>query len=128
MTVLKAVGSYVLMTIFTFAFLLWFFDKPQEHDTLIIVLTAFFASASACGIIEDASSDTQQEKQVNAVITAVVTAGFWVWLFYDGYNDLAEMFPNDKIVAAVGTVMDSWEYLLIAVISFVTIISSAKKS
>ena len=127
MTALKAVGSYVLMTIFTFAFLWWFFDNPQEHDTLIIVLTAFFASASACKNIEDDSLD-EQERLVNAVITAVVTAGFWVWLFYDGYNDLAELFPNDKVFVAVGTVMDSWEYLLIAVISFVTIISSAKKS
>ena len=127
MTVLKAVGSYVLMMVFTFAFLWWFFDKPQEHDTLIIVLTAFFASASACKNIEDDSLD-EQERLVNAVITAVVTSGFWVWLFYDGYNDLAEMFPNDKIFAAVGNVMDSWEYLLIAAISFVTIISSAKKS
>ena len=127
MTVLKAVGSYVLMTVFTFAFLWWFFDKPQEHDTLIIVLTAFFASASACKNIEDDSLD-EQERLVNAVITAVVTSGFWVWLFYDGYNDLAEMFPNDKIFAAVGNVMDSWEYLIMAAISFVTIISSAKKS
>ena len=83
MTALKAVGSYVLMTIFTFAFLWWFFDNPQEHDTLIIVLTAFFASASACKNIEDNSLD-EQERLVNAVITAGVTAGFWVWLFYDG--------------------------------------------
>ena len=127
MTVLKAVGSYVLMMVFTFAFLWWFFDKPQEHDTLIIVLTAFFASAAACKNIEDDSLD-ERERLVNAVITAVVTAGFWVWLFYDGYNDLAKMFPNDKIFAAIGSVMDSWEYLLMAAISFVTIISSAKKS
>ena len=127
MTVLKAVGSYVLMMVLTFAFLWWFFDKPQEHDTLITVLTAFFASATACKNIEDNSLD-EQERLINAVITAVVTSGFWIWLFYDGYNDLAEMFPNDKIFAAIGSVMDSWEYLLMAAISFVTIISSAKKS
>ncbi len=127
MTVLKAVGAYILTFGLFFAFLVWFFDKPQEHDILIPVLTAFFASASACKNIEDNSLD-EQERLVNAVITAVVTAGFWVWLFYDGYNDLAELFPNDKVFVAVGTVMDSWEYLLIAVISFITIISSAKKS
>ena len=127
MTVLKAVAAYALAIIGFFVFFLWFFDKPHEHDTLIIVLTAFFASASACKNIEDDSFD-EQERFVNALITAVVTSGFWVWLFYDGYNDLAELFPKDKIFAAVGTVMDSWEYLLIAVISFVTVISSAKKS
>ncbi|MBR1647183.1 MAG: hypothetical protein IJ685_10455 [Selenomonadaceae bacterium] len=127
MTALKAIGSYVLMTVVIFAFLWWFFDKPQEHDTLITVLTAFFASASACGIIEENSLD-ENERLVNAVITAVVTSGFWIWQFYDGYNDLAEMFPNDKIVAAIGNVIDAWEYLVMAAISFLVIISSAKKS
>lgn len=127
MTAFKAIGSYILTFGLFFAFLVWFFDKPQEHDILIPVLTALFASSSACKNIEDAALD-EQERLVNAVITAVVTSGIWVWLFYDGYNDLAELFPNDKVFVAVGTVMDSWEYLLIAVISFVTIISSAKKS
>ena len=127
MTVLKAFGSYVLTFGLFFAFLWWFFDKPQEHDTLITVLTAFFASATACKNIEDNSLD-EQERLINAVITAVVTSGFWIWLFYDGYNDLAEMFPNDKIVAAIGNVIDSWKYLVMAAISFVTIIASAKKS
>ena len=128
MTVLKAVAAYALAIVGFFAFLWWFFDKPQEHDILIPVLTALFASATAGGIIEDASSDTQQEKQLNALITAVVTSGFWIWLFYDGYNDLAELFPNDKVFVAVGTVIESWKDLLVAAISFVTIISSAKKS
>ena len=128
MTVLKAVGSYVLTFGLFFAFLVWFFDKPQEHDILIPVLTALFASATAGGIIKDDSFD-EQERLVNALITAVVTSGIWVFLFYLNYrSNLADANKDDQILVAIFSVFDSWKVLMMAAITFFTTVSSSKKS
>lgn len=128
MTTLKATGAYVLTFFIFFAFLWWFFDKPHEHDILIPVLTALFASATAGGIIKDGSFD-EQERLVNSLITSVVTAGFWVFLFYLNYTgNLAEANKDDQILVAIVSVVDSWKILMMAAITFVTIISSAKRS
>ena len=127
MTVLKAVGSYVLTFGLFFAFLVWFFDKPQEHDILIPVLTALFASATAGGIIKDDSFD-ERERLVNALITAVVTSGFWVYVFYNDYSERVEKFADHQFLSAVGSVINMWDFLLMAAISFFVIVARAKKS
>ena len=128
MTTLKAIGAYVLTFGLFFAFLVWFFDKPHEHDILIPVLTALFASATAGGIIKDDSFD-ENERLISALITAVVTAGFWVFLFYLNYTgNLAKANNDNQILVAIVSVVDSWKILMMAAITFVTIISSSKKS
>ena len=127
MTVLKAVGAYILTFGLFFAFLWWFFDNPREHEVLISVVTAFFASATAGGIIEDASFDDERERLINAVITAVVTSGIWVYVFYDDYSERVERFADHQFLSAVGSVMNMWDALLIAAITFVTIIARVKK-
>ena len=117
MTALKAIGFYILATIGFFIFWLWFFDKPNEHEILIPVLTAFFSSASAEKILED-----EREETSSYLIVAVVTSGFWLYLFYGDYSDIVEIEKN-PIFSAVGSVMYSWTNLLMAAITFFVIMS-----
>ena len=126
MTVLKAVAAYILMTIFTFAFLWWFFDNPREHETLIVVLSVFFASSVAGGIIEDAASD-EREKLVNALITAGVTSAFWLYGFYNDYSERVERFADHQFLSIVGSVINTWDFLLMAAITFFVIVARVKK-
>ena len=127
MTALKAIGSYVLTFFVFFAFLWWFFDNPREHETLIAVLSVFFASSVAGGIIEDAALD-EREKLVNALITAAATSGFWVYVFYNDYSERVEKFADHQFLSAVGSVINMWDFLLMAAISFFVIVARAKKS
>lgn len=127
MTSLKAIGAYILTFFIFFAFLWWFFDNPREHEVLISVLTAFFASSVAGGIIEDAILD-EREKLVNALITAGVTSGIWLYGFYDDYSQRVEKFADHQFLSAVGSVINAWDFLLIAAVTFITIIARVKKS
>lgn len=127
MIALKAIGTYILTFALFFAFLWWFFDNPREHEVLISVVTAFFASAAAGGIIEEAALD-EQEKLVTALITAAVTSGIWLYGFYDDYSARVEKFADHQILSAVGSVINTWDFLVIAAVTFITIIAAAKKS
>ncbi len=117
MTALKAIGVYILATVGFFIFWTWFFDKPNEHEILIPVLTGFFSSASAAGIIEDASFSDKSEEFFTYLVTAVVTSGFWIYLFYGDYSDIVEIEKN-PVLSAVGSIMYSWNNLLMAAITF----------
>ena len=127
MTSLKAIGAYILAFVGFFAFLWWFFDNPREHEILITILTAFFASCVSGGIIEDAALD-ERERFVNALITAVATSGFWVYVFYNDYSERVKKFADHQFLSAIGSVINAWDFLVMAAITFFTIIAVAKKS
>lgn len=127
MTALKAIGAYILAIIGFFAFSLWFFDNPQENEILISILAAFFSSCIAGGIIEDADIE-EQEKFVHGLITAVVTSGFWIYVFYtEEYSKRAQKFADHQFLAAVGSVINAWDFLVMAAITFIIIIARVKK-
>ena len=117
MAALKAIGAYIAGIIGFFLFWLWFFDKPNEHDILIPVLTALFSSASSAKILED-----EREEISTYIIVAVVTSGFWIYMFYGDYSDIVEIEKN-PLFSAVGSVMYSWSNLLMAAITFFVIMS-----
>lgn len=117
MTALKAIGAYIVALIIFFLFWLWFFDNPGEHEILITVLTGFFAAGSAAKILDDA-----QEENFVYLIVAAVTAGFWIYVFYCDYSDIVEIEKN-PVFSAVGSVMYSWNNLLMAAITFFVIMS-----
>ena len=127
MTTLKAIGAYILAFFGFFAFSLWFFDNPREHEILISILAAFCSSCVAGGIIEDAALE-KQEKFVHGLITATVTSGFWVYVFYtEEYSARVEKFADHQILSAVGSVMNAWDFLVMAAITFFIILARVKK-
>jgi len=93
---------------------------------LITVLTGFCASTISGGIIEDEYIADKQEEFTTYLITAIVTTGFWIYQFYDTYSDFAEIEKN-QILVAIGSVMHSWDNLLMVAVTFFTIMSRSKK-
>lgn len=126
MLVVKSIGAYAIAIIAFSLFWNWFFDKPSDHDILITVLTGFCASTIAGGIIEDEHIADKQEEFTTYLITAIVTTGFWIYQFYDTYSDFAEIEKN-QILVAIGSVMYSWNNLLMAAVTFFTIMARSKK-
>lgn len=122
MTALKSIAVYALSVVLFFLFWHWFFDKPSEHGILIPVLTGFCSSAVAAGIIEDAHLSDKGEEFMTYLVTSVVTSGFWVYLFYNSWQEFSAVEKN-SVLLAVGTVITSWENLLMAAITFLVIMS-----
>lgn len=121
-TILKSIGVYALGVLGFFVFWHWFFDKPNQHEILIPLLTGFGASALCCGIIEDEKISDKNEEFAHYVIVGVVTAGFWVYQFLDTYDDFKTITKNDAILSGIATVMHSWSDLLMAAVTFFCIV------
>lgn len=121
-TVLKSIVCYALGVLGFFLFWHWFFDKPNEHDILIPLLTGFGASSVACGIIDDEHIQDKNVEFAHYVIVGVVTAGFWVYQFVDTYNDFQGLKDSNAIISGIATVIYSWSDLLMAAVTFFCIV------
>ena len=119
--ILKSIGAYGIAIIAFSLFWDWFFDRPRDHEILIPVLTGFCSSGIACGIIEDKKIQDKNEAFAHYVIVGVVTTGFWLYQFYDTYNDLHAV-EHNPLFSVIGSVIWSWEDLLMAVITFFSIV------
>lgn len=123
-TVFKAIGLYALNVIIAFLFFYWFFDKPHEHDILIPVITGFWASATACGVIQDEHISDKNVEFAHYLIVGIVTSFFWFCQFYDTYDAFQSNGEKSVIISGVAAIIMSWSDLLMAAITFFVIVIS----
>lgn len=63
---------YVISVAAIMSFCLWSFEKPQEWQTAIPIITSFLSLGIACGIAEDKFS------KASGVIVSFIVAAFWI--------------------------------------------------
>ena len=84
---------YLISVVVIMAFCQWSFEKPQEWQTAIPIITSLFSMGIACGIVEDKFS------KLSGKFLTLIIAAFWIALVVvditGNIQDLIEMFKGE---------------------------------
>ena len=84
---------YLISVVVIMAFCQWSFEKPQEWQTAIPIITSLFSMGIACGIVEDKFS------KLSGKFLTLIIAAFWIALVVvditGNIQDLIGMFKGE---------------------------------
>ena len=84
---------YLISVVVIMAFCQWSFEKPQEWQTAIPIITSLFSMGIACGIVEDKFS------KLSGKFLTLIIATFWIALVVvditGNIQDLIGMFKGE---------------------------------